>query len=57
MDKVAPWQEHPNYDDVIEEVLHNSFDEDLMSVALLKTKTESQAEALYVILKLKQSSY
>ncbi len=55
MEKVTSWQDHPSYNEVIEEILQNNFDEDIMNKALLRAKSESQAEALYVILKLKQS--
>lgn len=54
MEKPTPWEKHPNYNEVIEEVVQNCFDDELMNLASLKTENASQAEALYVILKLKQ---
>ncbi len=47
-------QDHPDYNDVIEEVVQKTFDRDLMDIALRKAERESRAEALYVILKLAQ---
>jgi hypothetical protein len=43
---------HPDYEAAIDEVLKGSFDPDLMAQALSYTKSKSQAEALYVWLKL-----
>jgi len=47
---------HPNYDAVIDEVVQEIFDEETMSRALRNAKRESQAEALYVLYKLKEQS-
>jgi len=46
-------KEHPDYEAVIEEVLQKKFDKELMAKALRSAKSESQAEAIYVLLKLK----
>ncbi len=44
--------EHPDYNDTIEEIVQKTFDREIMDIALTKTKRESRAEALYVLLKL-----
>ncbi len=46
-------KKHPDYEAVIEEVLQKKFDKELMAKALKTAKSESQAEAIYVLLKLK----
>ncbi len=49
---------HPEFNNVIEDVLQKKFDENIMNKAKNSklVTNESQAEALYVILKLKKSS-
>jgi Ni,Fe-hydrogenase I small subunit len=46
---------HPDYDAVIDEVISLNYDEKIMAEAVKRSKTESQAEALYVMLKLQNS--
>lgn len=46
---------HPDYDAVIDEVISLNYDENIIAEAVKRSKTESQAEALYVLLKLKNS--
>lgn len=55
MDKslLLNFKKHPDYEAVIEEVLQKKFDKELMAKALRSAKSESQAEAIYVLLKLK----
>jgi len=45
-------QDHPDYDETIEEVVQKRFDQSLMDQAMRNAKREEQAEALYVMLKL-----
>lgn len=45
-------KEHPKFDETIEEIIQQRFDVELMAKALILAKNESQAEALYVLLKL-----
>ena len=55
-DLLHHYSEHPEFNHVIGEVLQKKFDQNIMSEAK-KSKfvtCESQAEALYVILKLKK---
>ncbi len=47
-------KEHPEYEEIITEVLNKKFDLKLMDKALSYAKRESQAEAYYVLLKLSQ---
>ena len=44
---------HPDFDNTIEEVINKNYDEELMLKALSLAKSVSQAEAIYVILTLK----
>jgi len=49
---------HPDYESTIEELINNNFDKTLMAQAAKVAKMvdrESQAEAIYVFLKLKRS--
>ena len=46
---------HPDYDAVIDEVISLNYDEKIMAEAVKRAKTESQAEALYVMLRLQNS--
>jgi hypothetical protein len=46
---------HPENNATIDEVLQNTFDPELMKMALSYTKSESPAQALYVWLKLNKS--
>jgi len=49
---------HPDYESTIEELINNHFDKTLMAQAAKVAKMvdrESQAEAIYVFLKLKRS--
>jgi len=41
-------KEHPNYTNIIDEVIHLNIDEQLMKIALDNSENSSQAEALYV---------
>jgi len=55
MDKtlLLSYKRHQDYERVIDELISKSFDEDIMNEAIKSSKNESQAEALYVLLKLK----
>lgn len=57
MDKLVllELQKHPKYEAVVTEVINNKIDSKLMAEALRLAKSKSQAEALYVKLKLLQS--
>jgi len=49
---------HPDYESTIQELINNSFDKELMAQAAKVAKMadrESQAEAIYVFLKLNRS--
>jgi len=46
---------HPDYDAVIGEVIQNYYDPVIMAEAVKLAKTPSQAEAIYVVLKLQGS--
>lgn len=46
---------HPNYEETIEEVIHNNIDKELMKKLSIKTKREERAEALYVLYKLRDN--
>jgi len=46
---------HPDYDAVIDEVISHNYDQKIMAEAIKRAKTESQAEALYVMLRLQSS--
>lgn len=46
---------HPDYDAVIDEVIQNDYDPAIMAEAVKLAKTPSQAEAIYVVLKLQSS--
>jgi hypothetical protein len=46
---------HPDYDAVIDEVISLNYDQKIMAEAIKRAKTESQAEALYVMLRLQSS--
>lgn len=46
---------HPDYYAVIDEVISLNYDQEIMAEAVKRSKTESQAEALYVMLKLQNS--
>ncbi len=46
-------KKHPDFDAVIEEVINKDYDETLMAKAQILANSEFQAEAIYVILKLK----
>jgi len=48
---------HPEYETIIREVVNNNVDEKLMGEALTNSKTESQAEALYVFYRLREISF
>jgi len=48
-------KEHPDYEATIDDVVHKKIDQKLMDEATRRTKRESRAEALYVLLKLKES--
>jgi len=48
---------HPEYETIIREVVNNNVDEKLMEQALTNSKTESQAEALYVLYRLREISF
>jgi len=50
--KIPSMQDHPDYDETIEEVVQKRFDQSLMDQAMRNAKREEQAEALYVMLKL-----
>jgi len=41
-------REHPNYKNIIDEVVHLNIDQQLMKIAMENSETVSQAEALYV---------
>ncbi len=43
---------HPKYEETIEEILQGIFNPSLMELALTYSKSESQAQAIYVLLKL-----
>jgi len=45
---------HPDYEATIDDVVNKQIDQKLMDEALLRTKRESRAEALYVMLKLQE---
>jgi len=47
---------HCEYDSIITEVIEKKLDEKVMAKALKNAKRESQAEALYVIYRLKEIS-
>ena len=48
-------KDHPDYDTTINEVIHSVVDKKLMDEAIRRTKNESKAEALYVLLKLEDN--
>jgi len=48
-------ESHPDYYAVIDEVISLDYDQKIMAEAVKRSKTESQAEALYVMLKLQNS--
>jgi len=49
-------QKHPDFDATIEEIINKDYDEVLMAKAINLTSSESQAEAMYVVLKLKNKA-
>jgi len=55
MDKslLLNYRGHQDYERIIDEVIFKKIDEEIMDEALKFSKNESQAEALYVLLKLK----
>ena len=55
MDKsvLLNYRGHQDYERIIDEVILKKIDEEVMDEALKFSKNESQAEALYVLLKLK----
>jgi len=57
MEKFRPvnLESHPDYDAVIDEVISHDYDQKIMAEAIKRAKTESQAEAIYVVLKLQNS--
>lgn len=54
MEKLTPvnLKSHPDYDAVIDEVISHNYDQKIMAEAIKRAKTKSQAEAIYVVLKL-----
>jgi len=57
MEKLIPVNlaSHPDYDAVIDEVISHDYDQKIMAEAVKRAKTESQAEAIYVVLKLQKN--
>jgi len=57
MEKLKPANltSHPDYDAVIDEVISHDYDQKIMAEAVKRAKTESQAEAIYVVLKLQRN--
>jgi len=48
-------ESHPDYYAVIDEVISHNYDQKIMAEAVKRSNSESQAEARYVVLKLKNS--
>jgi uncharacterized membrane-anchored protein YjiN (DUF445 family) len=53
-DFVDKLKNHPDYEKTIDEVIENRFDKGIMEKAIKKAKKRSQAEAIYVLLKLRK---
>jgi len=48
-------KKHPKYEAIISDVLSNNIDASVMAEAVKLTKNKAQAEAVYVMFKLRQS--
>jgi len=45
-------ESHPDYNTVIDEVINHNVDKSVMAEAIKRAKNKSQAEAIYVVMRL-----